>query len=93
MGHKADMHRLGVRQDSYAFEPKWARLPPGLCIGDVAGVAVDQDDRVYIFNRGAHPMIVLDREGRFLRSWGEGIFTRPHGVDIGRASATCTGHG
>jgi DNA-binding beta-propeller fold protein YncE len=78
------MRRLGVRPNSYALEPEWARLPPGLCIGDAAGVAVDQDDRVYIFNRSAHPMIVLDREGRFLRSWGQGIFTRPHGVDIGR---------
>jgi DNA-binding beta-propeller fold protein YncE len=78
------MHYLGVRPASYVLEPEWARLPPGLRLGDVAGVAVDQDDRVYIFNRGAHPMVVLDREGKFLRSWGEGIFTRPHGVDIGR---------
>ena len=39
-------------------------------------VAVDRQDRVYVFNRGEHPMIVFDREGNFLRSWGEGVFTR-----------------
>ena len=27
-------------------------------------------------------MVVFDREGRFLGSWGEGTFTRPHGVTI-----------
>ena len=27
-------------------------------------------------------MIVFDREGNFLRSWGEGLFQRPHGLHI-----------
>jgi hypothetical protein len=34
---------------------------------DVAAVGVDNDN-VYAFNRGAHPMIVFDRHGNFLRS-------------------------
>jgi sugar lactone lactonase YvrE len=28
-------------------------------------------------------MVVFDREGNFLRSWGEGLFRRAHGVHIG----------
>ena len=28
-------------------------------------------------------LIVLDRDGRFLGSWGEGIFTRAHGIHRG----------
>ena len=27
-------------------------------------------------------MIVFDREGNFLRSWGEGVFQRAHGLHI-----------
>ncbi len=27
--------------------------------------------------------MVFDRNGTFLRSWGEGVFTRPHGAHIG----------
>jgi DNA-binding beta-propeller fold protein YncE len=27
-------------------------------------------------------MVVLDREGNFLRSWGEGVFRRAHGVHV-----------
>ncbi|MFT6580961.1 MAG: sugar lactone lactonase YvrE [Alphaproteobacteria bacterium] len=49
----------------------------------MAAVAIDHKDQVYVFNRGEHPMIVFDREGNFLRSWGEDIFSRPHGLHIG----------
>jgi DNA-binding beta-propeller fold protein YncE len=47
-------------------------------------VCVDSKDNVYVFNRGAHPVIVFDRDGNFLRSWGEDIgFTRAHGASVG----------
>ena len=41
-----------------------------------------QGPSVYVFNRGAHPMVVLDREGHFIPSWGEGLFSRAHGLHI-----------
>ena len=66
----------------YELAEGWEQLPAGWEHGDVAGVATDSHDRVYVFNRGEHPVIVYDREGRFLRSWGEGVFTRPHGITI-----------
>ena len=34
------------------------------------------------FNRGEHPMIVFDRDGNFLRSWGEGVYPRAHGITM-----------
>jgi DNA-binding beta-propeller fold protein YncE len=49
----------------------------------VGGVGVDAQDNVYVFNRGVHPMMIFDRSGKFLRSWGEGIFPRAHGITIG----------
>ena len=61
----------------------WAKLPSGWRLGDVAAVAVDRSDRVYVFHRGPHPLIVLDREGNYVRSWGDGIFPHPHGIHIG----------
>ena len=36
-----------------------------------------------VFNRGDHPIMVFDREGNFLRSWGEGQYPRAHGVHMG----------
>jgi len=66
----------------YRYEPvdNWAKLPPGWSFKEIGGVGVDSHDNVYVFNRGEHPMIVFDREGNFLRSWGEGVFPRAHGV-------------
>ena len=74
---------LGSGKFKYEIEEGWEKLPPGYSWLEVAAVAVDSDDRVYVFNRGDHPMIVFDRQGNFLNSWGEGVFTRPHGVTLG----------
>ena len=68
----------------YIYEPveDWAKLPPGWSFKEIGGIGVDSNDNVYVFNRGEHPMIVFDRDGNFLRSWGEGIFPRAHGVFV-----------
>ena len=74
---------LGRGDYRYRVDDRWAKLPPGQEFNaDVAAVGVDAQDRVYAFNRGAHPMVVLDREGNFLRSWGERVFRRAHGVHV-----------
>ncbi len=74
---------VGSGEFTYRVADGWAKLPPGMVFGDVAAVGIDRHDNVYCFNRGKHPMIVLDREGNFLRSWGEETFKRPHGVQLG----------
>ena len=73
---------LGKGNFTYEVALDWAKLPEGWTFHEVADVAVDSLDRVYVFNRGKHPMIVFDREGNFLSSWGEDIFKRPHGVTV-----------
>jgi hypothetical protein len=61
----------------------WGRLPEGWSFKEIGTVGVDRNDNVYVFNRGEHPMIVFDREGNFLRSWGEGQYPRAHGLQMG----------
>jgi NHL repeat len=61
----------------------WGQLPEGWSLVEATSVAVGGQDEVYVFNRGAHPVIVFDRDGRFLRAWGEGVFRRAHGITIG----------
>jgi DNA-binding beta-propeller fold protein YncE len=77
------MTQMVSRQHAYRADLGWAKLPPNWRIGDVGGVGVDSQDRVYVFNRSEHPMLVFDAEGNFLRSWGEQLFTHPHGVHVG----------
>jgi DNA-binding beta-propeller fold protein YncE len=69
----------------------WGTLPDGWRLVEVAGVATDSRDRLFVFSRGEHPIVVFDREGRFLDSWGEGRFARPHCITIGPDDAVhCT---
>jgi DNA-binding beta-propeller fold protein YncE len=75
--------KLGAGDFAYEVVD-WGELPDGWTLADVAAVAVDENDNVFVFHRGEHPMIVFDRHGRFLRSWGEGVFTAPHGIDVAR---------
>ena len=71
-----------VGSGDYVYEPvvDWAKLSAGWSFKEIGSVGVDKNDNVYVFNRGEHPMIVFDRDGNFLRSWGEGVFPRAHGV-------------
>ncbi|HRD76980.1 MAG TPA: peptidyl-alpha-hydroxyglycine alpha-amidating lyase family protein, partial [Hyphomicrobiaceae bacterium] len=74
--------RLGSGEHTYRVVENWAKLPDGWEFMDVGSVACDSRDRVYVFNRGEHPMIVFDRDGNFIKSWGEGKFPRAHGLHI-----------
>ena len=56
----------------------WGELTAGWSYREAAAVAIDSGDHVYVFNRGLHPVMVFDRDGGFLRSWGEGVFALPH---------------
>jgi DNA-binding beta-propeller fold protein YncE len=73
---------LGSGEHRYRVVENWAKLPDDWQLSDVASVAVDSRDRIYVFNRGEHPMVVLDRDGNFIKSWGEGLFHRAHGLHI-----------
>lgn len=67
----------------FRLENDWAKLPEGWQFRDVASVAVDAQDRVYVFSRGEHPVTIFDRDGNFIAHWGEGVFKRPHALHIG----------
>jgi len=85
---------LGTGKFRYEPLDNWMKLPEHIVLGEVAAVAVDARDRVYVFNRSAHPMVVLDRDGGFLDSWGSDLFVRPHGLHIGPdQSIYCTDEG
>ena len=77
------MVELGTAEYTYEVAEGWGKLPDGWSFKEAAAVGVDSKDNVYVFNRGEHPVIIFDREGNFLSSWGEGVFPRAHGVTMG----------
>ena len=72
---------IGEGRFRYETEEGWGKFPEGYEFPDASGVTVDSKDNVYVLNRGPHPVIVLDKAGNFVRSWGEGEFdARAHGI-------------
>jgi DNA-binding beta-propeller fold protein YncE len=74
---------VGSGDFRFAVEQTWEKLPAGFAWREVAAVATDSENRVFVFNRGDHPVVVLAPNGSFLASWGQGQFVRPHGITIG----------
>jgi sugar lactone lactonase YvrE len=74
----------GTGRYQYKVVEGWALGRDGYDpVGMVAGVAVDSGDRLYAFRRTPQAdVLVYDRSGRFLTSWGEGVFAEPHAISI-----------
>lgn len=60
----------------------WLQLPEGVTLGGVTAVATDAADRLYVFHRGKQPILVFDKDGKFLRSWGDGQVHTAHGLRL-----------
>ena len=63
--------------------PNWEQLPEGHIHRDVVDVAVDSLDRVFLLTRETSRISIYNRDGSFIKSWGEDLLTdRPHGITI-----------
>jgi peptidylamidoglycolate lyase len=74
----------------------WLKLPPGVQLGETAGVAVDVNGHVLIFHRPGRgfdltattkltepTVIEIDANtGKLISSWGSNMFLVPHGITI-----------
>ena len=62
----------------------WEKCPEGeeYAHQDVAAVACDSCDRVYLHTRKRDQVLVYDEDGNFLSRWGDGVFNRAHGLTI-----------
>jgi hypothetical protein len=75
----------------YQAVTDWPSMPEGYRWTEVAAVACDARDRVFVFNRGDRPVMIFDRDGTFVESWGDCVFVRPHGICVGSdGSVYCT---
>ncbi|HVH75813.1 MAG TPA: 6-bladed beta-propeller [Stellaceae bacterium] len=76
------MTQLG--SGNYTYEPvrDFCKLPAGQSFGLVSRVAADAQDRIYVFQRKDPPVVVFDRDGKYLGAWGSGEVTDPHGLKI-----------
>ena len=68
-----------VAADELDFEPTpgFVKLPDTIRLGACSAAAVNSKGEVYLLHRGEQPIIVLDPQVNFVRSWGE------HAIDVG----------
>ena len=67
------MTSMAPSKFEYHADEHWAQIPADWSWNEVTAVAIDSKDRVFVFNRGEHPVLVFERDGKFLLSiWGEG---------------------
>ncbi|PKB72736.1 MAG: hypothetical protein BZY75_05430 [SAR202 cluster bacterium Io17-Chloro-G7] len=60
---------IGMGDYVYEYQPAWAQLPSGMIFQTPSAVAVDSQDRVYVFQRQGPPVLVFDSSGGFLSAW------------------------
>jgi peptidylamidoglycolate lyase len=86
----------GAPSSAYQEVKDWPRLPPGVQLGEVAGVDVDRRGHVFVFHRpgrgfepGATELLdqpaVLEfdeKSGDFVAAWGANMFLVPHGITV-----------
>ena len=73
---------MGSGDYTYEVHRPWGRLPSGWEFGLVSHVAVDSEDRLYVYQRGDPPLIIFDSEGEFVGSWGADLIIDAHGIFI-----------
>jgi hypothetical protein len=60
---------------------------PGVVFVGISSVAADKQGDLYVIHRpeSDDPIVELDRSGKFIRSWGRGLFHIPHTIRIDTA--------
>jgi len=76
----------------FELVPDWEKCPEGddYRHQDVAAVACDSQDRVYLHTRKGDRVMVYDEQGNFIKKWGDGVFSRAHGITIHDDIVYCT---
>jgi DNA-binding beta-propeller fold protein YncE len=74
---------MSREQPGWLADLHWEQCPADISHRDVAGVAVDAADQVYLFTRYDHQVLVYTADGKFVRAWGAGVFKNAHNVKIG----------
>ena len=91
-GGTADMAPVNELPNPYRTVEGWAKLPAGRPWGSTSAVAIDKDgESVWVAERCAQnscvgsdldPVLLFDRTGRLVRSFGKGLVNWPHGIAV-----------
>src|SRR5438093_852873 len=74
---------LGTGSQTYEWVKGWGQLPEGMEYGNTHGCIVsDSQGRIFVNTDTEHAVILFDRNGRFLKSWGRDFKGGAHGMAV-----------
>ena len=79
---------VGSGAHTYEVHHDWGELPAGLKYGNTHGVCEDAQGHIYVHHtvnsasESADTMVVFDKKGKFVRSWGKDFKGGAHGLHI-----------
>src|SRR5262245_50640072 len=90
----AMLHVVAAQQSQYRTIENHFKLPDGRKIGSAVGITIDRDGTsIWVFERcgaqncvgsGVAPVLRFDASGTLEKSFGAGMFVRPHGIHVDR---------
>ncbi len=69
---------------TYRVDPAWPVASASVEPGEITGVAVDRDSRVWVLGLCRPPVRLYDAQGNFLRGWGTGELVFGHQLRLDR---------
>lgn len=64
----------------YEYVENWGLNQNQVQFKEIAGISVDSNDHIYVLTRTETPVVVMNRDGEILETFGQGIFGRAHGL-------------
>ena len=87
MARATELRAIVQRAPRLSLEPTEIKPTPpreGWAMGMVSWVAADRNGLIYLLQRGdkADPVVVMNKDGKVVRSWGAGMYVMPHAIRI-----------
>lgn len=81
------LRALAARTPTLPFQPVEVKIMPAQRLGAISACVADGDGDIYVYHRPRKdtlpdPIIVIDANGKLLRSFGKGMDPMPHGIEI-----------
>jgi DNA-binding beta-propeller fold protein YncE len=87
-----------AQERSYKLVEGWAQLPAGFAWGEIADADLDASGNLWVLHRpptpggsaaaagrsrgGETPVLMFDRSGKLVKSFGKNLFLQPHGLHV-----------
>jgi sugar lactone lactonase YvrE len=94
----AQAARPGAQERTYKQVEGWAQLPAGFAWGEIADADFDASGNLWVLHRpptpggsaaaagksrgGETPVLMFDRSGKLVKSFGKDLFLQPHGLHV-----------